>query len=247
MTSKPSGKKSSKKTNYNNFEPDLDNIQFKKLNFTDSQKEFQKKIHENQIIVCQGPAGTSKTFTAMQAALQLMLNPENNFYKIVLTKPIEESGEKLGSLPGAVDEKIEPYMASFFDNGEKIIGGENFGSLMNMNKIEFKPLAYLRGRTFDNTIMILDEAQNCDFRQLILYVTRMGRGSKVIIMGDVSQYDIKKNKIALPAFVQMLAGIKDVIAHNFTREDIVRSKILVQITDRYEQWKAENKITDSKN
>jgi phosphate starvation-inducible PhoH-like protein len=109
-----------------------------------------------------------------------------------------------------------------------------------MGVIEFRPLAYMRGATFDHTLMILDEAQNADFKQLMLFITRMGKDSKVLICGDVSQYDIAKSKVALPDFINLLDGISGLGIHTFKDEDIVRNKILIQITGRYEKWKSEN-------
>lgn len=215
-------------------ESDLRLVQLKQ-----SQTEYLEKIMKNEVTFCYGPAGTSKTFTACLAALKLYLN--GDIKKIILTKPIQESGEKLGFLPGDVKEKIDPFMESYRSNLVKLLKDAHLVSwLESMGVIEFRPLAYMRGATFDHTLMILDEAQNADFKQLMLFITRMGKDSKVLICGDVSQYDIAKSKVALPDFINLLDGISGLGIHTFKDEDIVRNKILIQITCRYEKWKSEN-------
>lgn len=132
-------------------------------------------------------------------------------------------------------------MESYRSNLVKLLHDPNSVNwLESMGIIEFRPLAYMRGATFDHCLMILDEAQNADFKQLMLFITRMGKDSKVLICGDVSQYDIAKSKVALPEFIELLSGINGLGIHQFKDEDIVRNKILIQITDRYEKWKSEN-------
>jgi phosphate starvation-inducible PhoH-like protein len=202
------------------------------------QEEYKNTILNNKITFCHGPAGTSKTFTTIYSALQLLA--EGKISQIILSKPIQESGEKLGFLPGTVDEKIKPFMESYMDSMAQIVGKDTATWLMAIEMIKFEPLAYMRGRTFHDCIMILDEAQNADFRQLMLFVSRMGKGSKAVVSGDVSQYDIEKNKVALPNFVKMLEGIDGIGYFQFQKEDIMRDKILIEITDRYEKWKSEN-------
>jgi phosphate starvation-inducible PhoH-like protein len=208
------------------------------VSLSPSQKNFMNTILDNKISICYGPAGTSKTFTACFTALKLLA--EGKIEKIILTKPIQESGEKLGHLPGTVEEKIDPFMESFLINMTKMIGKESTGFLISNHVIEFRPLAYMRGATFDDCIMILDEAQNADFRQLILFITRMSKTSKVIISGDVSQYDIARNKVALPDFSKMIEDINGVGVFLFKKEDIVRDPILIEITDKYEKWRSEH-------
>lgn len=208
---------------------------FKDISLTAKQKVYFQGIQENTITFCWGPAGSSKTFSACYTALYLVAKGFAS--KILLTKPIQESGEKLGSLPGTVDEKIAPYRESFVTNIEKIISKEKATQLFSDGTIEFQPLAYMRGSTFDDTVMILDEAQNCDMKQLMLHVTRIGKNSKAIIAGDVTQHDISYDKVALPTFINMVRGIQGITEVKFDEDDIVRSEILKQIVRRYEEWK----------
>ena len=209
-----------------------------KAQLRQSQQQYVKQVLENDITFCSGPAGTSKTFTACYAALKLFA--EKEIENIVLTKPIQEAGEKLGFLPGDMEEKIDPYMQSYVSNIAKIIGPQLTEQLVNAEIIQFKPLAYMRGDTFDSSLMILDEAQNATFKQLMLFVTRMGRGSKVIVTGDVSQYDIAKRNIGLEDFTKLMEGIKGIGSHKFTEKDIVRAKILQEVVKRYDKWKINN-------
>lgn len=210
----------------------------KSIYLTERQREFSDIIQNNQIIICTGPAGTAKTFVTMYTSLKLISKGE--FNKVITTKPIQESGEKLGFLPGDINEKISPYMESFVLTLEKIVGKMETKSLVDKGFIEARPLAYMRGSTFDKSIMVLDEAQNCDLRQLILFVTRMGETSKIIICGDVEQYDIAKNQSGLLDFMNIVKGIQGAASFQFEREDIVRSKILIEITDSYNKWKTKN-------
>ena len=205
-----------------------------------SQDKYHKTILSNEVTFCHGPAGTSKTFTACFTALTMLA--DKRIKQIILCKPIQESGEKLGHLPGGVDEKIEPFMQSFVSNLRKIIGEEITQRLLDRNIIEFKPLAYMRGDTYDDCLMILDEAQNCTFKQLMLFITRMGKTSKVVIAGDVSQYDIPKAQAGLPGFIELIKDIKGVESFAFSEDDIVRAPILKDIVNRYDKWKANRNI-----
>ncbi len=210
----------------------------RQIELTPKQHELYKGIRNNILTVCQGPAGTSKTFTACYTALSLLADKKID--QIILTKPIQESGENLGFLPGTVEEKVDPYMKSYFSNFEKIIGKGSFEWLKGTEQIIVEPLAYMRGTTYDRSIMLLDEAQNCTMTQLMLWVTRLGNDSKAILMGDVSQYDIKKKDSKFIEFINLIDGVQQLNNFRFGVEDIVRNKFLIDIVDRYEKWKYEN-------
>jgi len=208
---------------------------------TDHQVKLFKTIRNNTITFVQGPAGSAKTFTACYTALWLLT--DRKIDKIILVKPIQESGgERLGFLPGDMDEKVRPYLESFYTNFEKIIGKASVDFLLSTEEIEFKPLAYMRGAGYDNALIFIDEAQNMDYKAIALAITRLGKDSKMIIAGDISQYDIKKNDVALPNFIKLIEDVDGVANFEFTRDDIMRNKMLIEITDRYEKWKYDNNL-----
>ena len=211
--------------------------QLKKIQLRQTQKKYLNTIENNEITFCYGPAGTSKTFTACYTALKLL--SEKKIKEVILCKPIQEAGERLGFLPGDKDEKIDPYMKSYRSNIEKIIGVEQTKTLFDRKIIKFEPLAYMRGDTYDDALMILDEAQNATFKQLMLFVTRMGRDSKVVVTGDVSQHDIAANQVSLPDFIKLIEDVRGVGTHIFKDSDIVRAKILQDVVKRYDKWKSE--------
>jgi phosphate starvation-inducible PhoH-like protein len=208
------------------------------IELSPKQHELYKGIRHNTLTVCQGPAGTSKTFTACYTALALLA--DKKIEQIILTKPIQESGENLGFLPGTKEEKTDPYMKSYFSNFEKIIGKATFEFMRATGEIVVEPLAYMRGTTYDNAIMLLDEAQNCTMTQLMLWVTRLGKDSKAIMMGDISQYDIKKRDSKFIEFIDLISDVEQVHNFRFGSEDIVRNKFLIDIVNKYEEWKSTN-------
>lgn len=212
----------------------------KTIRLRPGQRDYVDTILKNDITFCYGPAGTSKTFTACYTALQMLQNKE--IKEIILCKPIQEAGEKLGHLPGGIEDKVDPYMKSYKSNLIKIIGHELTETLFEKKIIRFEPLAYMRGDTFDDALMVLDEAQNANFKQLMLFVTRMGSKSKVVVTGDVSQADIQASQVSLPDFINLIQDVKGVGTHIFTEKDIVRAKILQEVVVRYDKWKIKNNI-----
>lgn len=214
---------------------------FQKFNLTEKQKELIDLLENNEIITIIGPAGTGKTLITSYYALK-SLN-EHKFEKIILTKPIKEAGEELGFLPGDIKEKIDPHYESYRTNIMKFIDEKTYNRLIEKKYIETKPLAYMRGTTLDNSICILDEAQNASMKQLMLFLTRMGKNSKIIITGDVRQFDIRKNDVALPFLIRyILNDIDNVKNFEFDDEDIMRNPILIKITQKYEVLKENEMI-----
>ena len=215
-----------------------------KITLTDKQKELEQLIDKNKISIVMGPSGTSKTFLACYYVIKALR--DGKYDKVIITKPAEESGEKLGFLPGTVEEKIGPYYNSFYSTFGKLIPEKFLKTLEEKECIKATPLAYMRGASYENQLLCLDEAQNCTWKTLMLFVTRMGKGSKVIIMGDVTQYDIKKDMVALQQFADEMESIDGVGVFHFEREDIMRDKILIDITDRYEKLKYGGSLKEEK-
>lgn len=206
----------------------------------EKQKELIKKIHENEIIFVSGPAGTGKTFIALKAALEVLLQAKTTDgpKQILITKPIVEAGESLGFLPGKVDEKIDPYMHSFESNFKKLIGGTFTKALFENEMVKSVPLAYMRGATFHDSIAILDEAQNTTKTGLKLFLSRKGEGSKLIVIGDIDQTDLslKNGEVnALDDAFKRFQGINKLAFMQFTEDDIVRSNILIELMKRYKK------------
>lgn len=206
---------------------------------SEKQSELYKGIRNNILTVVHGPAGCSKTFSSCYTALALLA--DKKIEKIIITKPIQESGENLGALPGNVSEKIDPYRQSYYTTFCKILGKGTIDFLFSSEEIVFEPLAYMRGSTYDNCIMLLDECQNASIKQLMLWVTRLGKDSKAVMMGDTSQYDVRKKDSGYNDFIKMVEGMQDLNLFEFSNEDIVRNKFLIEIANRYDKYRSENK------
>lgn len=227
---------SSKPRNRQKGQESLTKKDFFDITLNPSQQKFYEAMRDNIITFGYGPAGTSKTFSACYFALQQLAMQKID--KIIICKPIKEAdGDELGFLPGDVNEKTSVYAESFWHNIGKIIPGYNISLLKQEGKIEFKPLAYMRGITFDNSIIICDEAQNAKMSLLMLVITRLGKNSKIILTGDVSQHDIASRLVALPTLTEIFGSIGNVGVHVFNTADVVRHPLLVEITDAYEKWK----------
>jgi len=205
---------------------------------TEKQNEVHKLIRNNIITVIQGPAGTAKTLVSCYTALTLLIDKKID--RIIITKPIQEAGENLGFLPGALEDKVGPYMKSYDSTFIKLIGKQAYEFLRSEGIITTEVLAYMRGETYDNCVMLLDEAQNLTIKQLMLWVTRIGKNSKAVLNGDVSQYDINKNDVKLQLFIdKILCGVDEVAKFSFKKEDVMRSKVLINIVDNYEKYLSE--------
>jgi phosphate starvation-inducible PhoH-like protein len=207
------------------------------VRLSDKQNDLFKGIRNNTLTVVHGPAGTSKTFTSCYTALSLLA--DRKIDKIIITKPIQESGEQIGLLPGTVDEKTDPYKQSYYTNFCKILDRATIDWLFSIEEIVFEPLAYMRGSTYDNSIMLLDECQNASIKQLMLWATRLGKDSKAVMMGDTSQYDVKKKDSGYVDFINMTRDMEDLYIFEFKNEDIVRNKFLIELTNRYDKYRSE--------
>ncbi len=202
----------------------------------EKQKQLLKKIHDNKIIFISGSAGTGKTFITIKGVLEVLKKENSNIEHIIITKPIVEAGPSLGYLPGDVADKISVYLHSFESTFKKIIGESGHKMLMNSGIIKALPLSYMRGATFDNAIAIMDEAQNLTIGGLKLFISRIGDNTKLIIIGDSDQTDLKLKlgeKDALSDALTRFQGLKDIAFVEFNEDDIVRNDILVELMKRY--------------
>lgn len=211
----------------------LNNLYFKPKN--EHQKEFCDLIENKEIIICSGPAGVGKSMLSIAKALELLKNPNNEYYKIILCTPAVEAGENIGFLPGDIDSKMAPYIFSSLYLFEKLIGKEIVKNMMANNIIEVVPLAYMRGINIDNTIVIAEEFQNATPGQVKTLLTRIGENAKFIISGDLEQSDRYKDaKLSgLADVLNRLSNVKEIGIFQFNNADIVRNKIISIILDKY--------------
>lgn len=199
------------------------------------QKRYIEAIRNNTVVLGIGPAGTGKTYLAVAMAVKAFRAKEVN--RIILTRPAVEAGEKLGFLPGDLQQKVDPYLRPLYDALYEIMGAENFMKNMEKGLIEVAPLAYMRGRTLDNAFIVLDEAQNTTPEQMKMFLTRIGYGSKAVITGDVTQIDLTEGKRSgLMEATRILSGIEGIGQITLTNKDVVRHPLVQKIILAYEKF-----------
>ena len=204
---------------------------------TVGQQAYMKAIRKNTVTIGVGPAGTGKTYLAVAAAVAAFR--EHTVNRIILTRPAVEAGERLGFLPGDLQNKVDPYLRPLYDALYDMLGPETFQKYQERGSIEVAPLAYMRGRTLDDSFIILDEAQNTTREQMKMFLTRLGFGSKIVITGDVTQIDLPEDKTSgLKDAIRVLDGVKDIAICRLTASDVVRHALVQQIINAYE--KADN-------
>lgn len=210
---------------------------------TVGQKKYVDAIKNNTVIFGVGPAGTGKTFLAVAMAVAALREKKVN--RIILTRPAVEAGEKLGFLPGDLQNKIDPYLRPLYDALYEMLGSDTYLRYVERGTIEIAPLAYMRGRTLDDSFIILDEAQNTTSEQMKMFLTRLGFNSKAIITGDITQTDLPLGKKSgLVEAVKILDGIEDIAIHHFSDRDVVRHRLVRKIILAYE--KHSNKLRETK-
>jgi phosphate starvation-inducible PhoH-like protein len=204
---------------------------------SESQKYYYEKLTTNQITICCGPAGVGKSYVAKKCAVDLLSDPSSPFEKIIIVRPAVEAEEKLGSLPGNVEEKLDPYIFPSYYLLNKIIGKDVREKLKEIEAIEVFALAYMRGMNIDNSILIFEEAQNSTPSQMKLLLTRIGFNSKFFISGDLDQFDRHKDKThtGLWDAMKRFQEFDNVGIHEFSDEDVVRNPIITRILKRYEE------------
>ena len=203
---------------------------------TPNQAKYIQAIREKDFVSCTGPAGSGKSFLGIALALQFLREGKVN--KIVLTRPVVEAGEKLGFLPGTAQEKIDPYLRPVYDALSTLLGPDQYRSLIARDVIQIIPLAYMRGITFENAFIILDEAQNTTVEQIIMAITRLGQGSKMICNGDIQQIDLPSNKKSGLVALREIVGYSTLASFiEFTDEDVVRHPFVREVVKGYAVWK----------
>lgn len=204
------------------------------------QKRYTDAIAKNGFTFGIGPAGTGKTYLAMAMAIKAFKNNEVN--RIILTRPAVEAGESLGFLPGDLQEKIDPYLRPLYDALYEILGADAYMKLKERGQIEVAPLAYMRGRTLDNSFIVLDEAQNTTNQQMKMFLTRLGYGSKAVITGDITQIDLPAGKKSgLKSIQSILQGIEGIEFCYFNRSDVVRHPLVQKVIDAFEKHEEKKK------
>ena len=197
------------------------------------QNSYLEILKKKQIIFATGPAGTGKTFLAVAAAVSQLM--ENKFDRIILSRPAVEAGEKLGFLPGDLKEKVDPYLRPLYDSLYDLMPSDMAIRKIQAAEIEIAPLAFMRGRTLNNSFVILDEAQNATYNQIKMFLTRCGKNSRMVVTGDPSQTDLtRRSDSGLIRSIRILEGIEDIEVINFNAKDIVRDKMVTKIIEAYD-------------
>lgn len=200
------------------------------------QKRYLRSIFENDVVFGIGPAGTGKTYLAMAAAVSMLI--EGKVERIILSRPAVEAGETLGFLPGDLQEKILPYLRPLYDALNDMLSPSDIEKLTERGVIEIAPLAYMRGRTLSNSFVVLDEAQNTTSEQMMMFLTRLGEGSRMVITGDLTQVDIPKHRSSgLLEVKNILKGLKDISFHFFEAGDVVRHHLVQKIIQAYDRYR----------
>lgn len=208
---------------------------------TVGQRKYIEAIQKNTVVIGAGPAGTGKTYLAVAMAVKALRAHEVS--RIILTRPAVEAGERLGFLPGDLQSKIDPYLRPLYDALYEMLGAENCMRLIEKMSIEIAPLAYMRGRTLDDSFIILDEAQNTTPEQMKMFLTRLGNGSKIVVTGDLTQTDLPSGKSSgLAAAVRILKNIDDIAVHEFTERDVVRHRLVQKIILAYDKYERETAV-----
>ena len=207
------------------------------------QNHYIEVLNENKIIFASGPAGTGKTFLAVAAAVSQLM--KNKFNRIILSRPAIEAGESLGFLPGDLKEKVDPYLRPLFDSLYDLLSLETVDRMIFNNQIEIAPLAFMRGRTLNNSFVILDEAQNATHTQIKMFLTRFGKNSRMVITGDPSQTDlVRREESGLVESIKILKNINEIEDIKFNSKDIVRDEMVTKIINSYEEYDRNKNVID---
>ena len=207
---------------------------------TENQQKLVKAFDENDLVFATGPSGSGKTFVAIALAVRALKNKEAR--KIILSRPAVEAGEKLGFLPGEMKDKLDPYLQPLYDALQDMIPAAKLKEYMETNVIQIAPLAFMRGRTLNDAVIILDEAQNTTTHQIKMFLTRLGMNAKMIVTGDVTQIDLPPSTTSgLIQAMRVLKDVKGIGRVQFDKKDIVRHKLVQRIVEAYDQFDAQNR------
>ena len=210
---------------------------------SDNQLKLVKEYEKNDMVFAIGPAGSGKTYTAIALAVRALKNKE--IKKIILSRPAVEAGEKLGFLPGDMKEKIDPYLQPLYDALQDMIPAAKLKEYMELNIIQIAPLAFMRGRTLNDAVVILDEAQNTTSAQIKMFLTRMGMNTKMIVTGDMTQIALPHSQTSgLVQALKILKGVKGISFVELNKKDIVRHKLVTKIVEAYEKFDKEQKVAN---